>query len=543
VFPTSRGRESSASSSAAHRIAHHTFITRPLTHAPRVPSNAMPNSDIDVGTVFWASLSAVLRVVALAAAGALLAHPRVVSPPILDRPGRKTLSQLLFRCLFPCLLATRIGRANLSGEPGSDSSSDPNRSNSFAGAAGAAVILLGVGALAGLLLRSVLQRWDLVPRSFRAGIVAACTFANSNSIPIALLGAISAAPQLLSDRDVVDALGDGGDGDTGVDPTEAAALVEEHGTQLIGIYLSVMNSLMWIVGFSLMELDAKYAADKLSDYERGAEMELGGNADAVGLLTPGASSPNTDSDSEIGGDEESGMGSGAALDIDADGQQHLAEGGERRDQLPASDSSQAGAWISGRRAAVAKQWHRLPPQVRFLLSKVLGPPQIGILVGVILGLSPGLQDLIFGSRQGGSAGAPLGFIGAAANALGSAAIPVAMMQLGASVVSGPGAPTAETSLPRAVIASVSTVRLLVMPLVGIGLAKLAVATGAIDSDEKVLQFVIMIESSTPSASNLVVISQLIGSGEDQMARLEFFEYVACIGTLVLWTFVFLSILS
>lgn len=165
---------------------------------------------------------------------------------------------------------------------------------------------------------------------------------------------------------------------------------------------------------------------------------------------------------------------------------------------------------------------------RALADKLLSPPIVAMLVGAGVGVCPPLKGLFHG------AGAPLAMVTAAADLLGAAAIPCAMLVLGANLARGPG----RGGVGAPVVAAVSLVRLVVMPGVGVGLVLLLKWAGLLPRDP-VFRLVLLLEAATPSAMNLVIMCQLHGRGEQAMAATLFWEYVFSILSLTVWVSIFL----
>ena len=101
-----------------------------------------------------------------------------------------------------------------------------------------------------------------------------------------------------------------------------------------------------------------------------------------------------------------------------------------------------------------------------------------------------------------------------ADILGAAAIPGAMLLLGANLMD---APKSEGSSMR-ITATTGIARLICMPIAGILWVWLLERWDLL-GDDPILKLVLLLESATPSAMNLIVMCQVHGKGEAEMSRL------------------------
>lgn len=159
------------------------------------------------------------------------------------------------------------------------------------------------------------------------------------------------------------------------------------------------------------------------------------------------------------------------------------------------------------------------------LNRIFSPPVYGIIAGVFIALLPPLNQLFYGSHP------PLRVLLSTVDLLGAGTLPCAMLIIGANLSRIQIRDTAV--VPPRVIAAVSAVRLLIMPLVGIGVT-LTLAACSLIPDDPLFRLVLMLEAATPSAANLVVMCQLHQRGEKVMATLIFWEYLFSILTLTLF---------
>lgn len=191
--------------------------------------------------------------------------------------------------------------------------------------------------------------------------------------------------------------------------------------------------------------------------------------------------------------------------------------------------------------AIPKKWYQVIWQklyetfqlekLKQILMRYISAPVIANLLGIIVGLTP-LKDVLYGDWS------IFQWIGSALILLGKAQIPVVLLILGVNMARRPA-----HALQKRVLASVIITRLFLFPLLGIGLTELAIRLGLMSADQKILRFVLMLEAGTPSAMNLVVMSQTVGLGVSKMANLQFWTYVMSVISLTFYGSVYLYLIT
>ncbi|KAJ3106348.1 hypothetical protein HDU96_008271 [Phlyctochytrium bullatum] len=125
--------------------------------------------------------------------------------------------------------------------------------------------------------------------------------------------------------------------------------------------------------------------------------------------------------------------------------------------------------------------------------------------------------------------------------LGDAAVPLGLVNLGAAL----GRLNLRSMLPIRIILSIAFARLLFFPLVGFTVIEGLVNAGIIGKSDKMLRFVLMIETCVPTASSTVFFTQLWHPrGEaDHIASVVLIEYLMASVTMVIGITAALSILT
>ena len=194
-------------------------------------------------------------------------------------------------------------------------------------------------------------------------------------------------------------------------------------------------------------------------------------------------------------------------------------------------------------------------QLRQLAARVLSPPVLGSLAGLIVGMVPFLRNLFV------PATGALHSIFGAAQTLGAGYLPAVLLVLAGSMT--PTAPTAEeveaVAAAKAAkksgvaaaagggdqlafikqIVAIYAARFVLMPAMGFALvaaAKKHVPSLATLLTDPVLVFVLLLETCMPSAQNGTVVLQLLGNrgAAARMARVLMFIYVLGIPAISYW---------
>jgi predicted permease len=108
---------------------------------------------------------------------------------------------------------------------------------------------------------------------------------------------------------------------------------------------------------------------------------------------------------------------------------------------------------------------------------------------------------------------PLGFILDTADVVGSTAIPLGILLLGAGFARME-IPRPLSRLPWVAMISTALCKMVILPVIGVVMVQGFVQHGFVQSDEKVLRFVLMFLSGTPSALNQLVLTQLFCGDND-----------------------------
>jgi predicted permease len=165
-------------------------------------------------------------------------------------------------------------------------------------------------------------------------------------------------------------------------------------------------------------------------------------------------------------------------------------------------------------------------------SQIISPPFLSSLTGILIGCVPFLHNLFV------TQGAPLRVLFDTGEFLGKAAVPCALLVLGANLADRPKADERAT---LSTVLSVAWGRLVLLPLIGCVVTLGLWRWGLIPHDDPMLVVVLLIEASVPSATNLVVMCQLHGRGEAAMSRILVASYLLAVPTMTAFVGFFLWI--
>lgn len=130
-------------------------------------------------------------------------------------------------------------------------------------------------------------------------------------------------------------------------------------------------------------------------------------------------------------------------------------------------------------------------------------------------------------------GGSLRFIFIGLTSMGAIAPALSMTILGANLAHGP----TRGNTPASVLFIIMVGKLVLLPMC-VFLILLALKQHL--PNDPVLLMVIMVESVTPSANNIVMMCQLHGHGEKEAAAILFWQYLVGIAPMAMWIVLFLA---
>lgn len=167
------------------------------------------------------------------------------------------------------------------------------------------------------------------------------------------------------------------------------------------------------------------------------------------------------------------------------------------------------------------------------IQHILQPPTIASLFAIIIGMVPQLKAVFFGID------APLSFITDSLDILGGAMVPSVMLILGGMLAEGPN----ESRLGLRTTIGITVARLLVLPLLGIGIVTLADKLHLLVENDAMYIFVLLLQYMTPSAILLGAIASLRGYAVSEASALLFWQHIFALFSLSLYIIVYFRIIT
>lgn len=165
------------------------------------------------------------------------------------------------------------------------------------------------------------------------------------------------------------------------------------------------------------------------------------------------------------------------------------------------------------------------------IQHILQPPTIASLLAIIIGSVPQLKALFFGYD------APLSFVTDSLEILGGAMVPSVMLILGGMLAEGPN----ESKLGLRTTIGIVVARLLVLPVLGIGIVVLSDKLNFLVENDAMFRFVLLMQYTTPSAILLGAIASLRGYAVSEASALLFWQHVFALFSLSLYTVIYFRI--
>ncbi|KAJ6370977.1 hypothetical protein OIU77_001479 [Salix suchowensis] len=163
---------------------------------------------------------------------------------------------------------------------------------------------------------------------------------------------------------------------------------------------------------------------------------------------------------------------------------------------------------------------------------IIQPPTIASFLAIAIGVIPALKHFVYG------ADAPLQVITESLGMIASAAVPSVMLILGGILGEGPN----ESKLGIRTTIGIIVARLLVLPVIGIGVIYSAGKWNLLIPGNHLYQFVLLLQYTTPSAVLLGAIASLRGYAVKEASALLFWQHVCGVVSLSIYMIVYFKLL-
>lgn len=166
------------------------------------------------------------------------------------------------------------------------------------------------------------------------------------------------------------------------------------------------------------------------------------------------------------------------------------------------------------------------------VSHILQPPTIATLLAFFVGMIPPIKSFVYGED------APLSFITDSLEILAQAMVPSVMLILGGMLAEGPN----ESKLGRRTTIGIIVARLLILPLIGIGVVCLADKLQFLIPGDPMFRFVLLLQYATPSAILLGAVASLRGYAVCEASALLFWQHIFAVLSLAIYVIIYFKIL-
>ncbi|XP_043711048.1 protein PIN-LIKES 7-like isoform X1 [Telopea speciosissima] len=190
------------------------------------------------------------------------------------------------------------------------------------------------------------------------------------------------------------------------------------------------------------------------------------------------------------------------------------------------------AQSSGKAGDEMSIWGKLTDFLHEIMEELMSPPTVGAIMGFIFGCVPFLRNLIIGKT------APLRVIQDSIQLLGDGTIPSITLILGGNLIKG----LRSANLKPLIIIAVILVRYLILPLIGIGLVKVAGNLGFLSPDP-LYRYILMLQFTLPPATTIGTMTQLFDVGQEECSLLFLWSYLVAAFALTFWSTVYMWVLS
>ncbi|KAJ3109752.1 Protein M3 [Phlyctochytrium bullatum] len=476
------------------------------------------------GQIVWASTRPILKLIFIMLVGAYMSKRRTLTPE-----GSKMIATVLIWVLYPCLLFTKVVQ-------GIDQSNLPQ----FGIMTAASLINLAIGLVVGYMV----LRMTNPPVGFRYGAVLAVAMGNHGDLPIAIVLTLCELPPFKP-----------GDSSKGV--------------AYISGFLCLTNLFFFSIGYKLFGQDfrdrmALLPAPATSDSDASSDTAVEGRL-TVSEDTPPTLAPATkakEAEAEAGAAAGVGSGSASSTVVVVEGAE--AAGGVVTDSVAVvGEVRKPGVWARAKRVAagagkrlrglVAKEGRPIfSENTWFWIKSLANLANIATVVGLTVAVVPALKSLFQYTNPLTNASTsikptpsasepPFLFLFEIFEFLGAAAIPFGLLNLGAAL----GRLSVRSLLPVRISLSIAFSRLVVLPVIGFGLVAALTTGGVLDSNDRVLRFILMIQAAVPTASSTVFLTQMWHpKGEaDHIASVVLVQYCLAAFTMIASLAIALSMVS
>lgn len=508
---------------------------------------------VDLGSIIWTAVRAIVKFVLTAMCGFVLARAK-----LLDSAGTRAISQAILNVFLPSLLFNKVVQGI-----------DRSNMRQVGVLALTAILYTAIGLTTGFIVRFVTK----VPRGWRNGVLAAGAFSNWGDLPLVVIGTIVSAPPF------------------------GGATDEAKGLAYVAVYMFVQSTIMfacngiWLVSRDFnhpadsrepesMMVKVRHIGNELTDLRRRA-VQHHSKTDRSSTSTEdgeNVSQPSVhldDSSNSLSRWESSknnirpGESLGVARHRSTDsldlrpvtsgvvdhGDIHATIDPSAITRVPStlpftksghlsanesigSSSSALNAENDGRGNTMSKRfsWPKVRSNAKAGLIRLLSPPSVATISGFVIAVVPVLKALFvpvpgvsMPSAPDGKP--PLDFLLDTTSFIGNASVPSSLLILGYSLskLNLSRLPALSSALVMACL------KMVVTPIIAIAWMQfLASPTGLVDPGDLVLRLALVLPSAVPTATSLLYITQIFAPEGRE-------ENVQCLSVFLIVQYLFVGV--
>ncbi|XP_073264692.1 protein PIN-LIKES 2-like [Populus alba] len=423
-----------------------------------------------------------LKLIALALPGLILAHPKVQLVP---KATFKLLSKLVFALFLPCLIFTQLG----------PSISLENIVRWWFIPVNV-IISTAIGCLLGCLVAFICRP----PREFVRFTIIMTAFGNTGNIPLAVVASVCHS-------------------------SDAPFGPDCYGNGIA--YVSFSQWVSVILVYTLVYHMMKPPLEQYDIVDEEIEIEL----------VPADLSKPLLAEAELPGIEEKETGLSKTPFIH---RLFNSVSGISQTNFPDLEAIEEGREEGGESSSESIRCLAEPRVARKIravseqtpIHHILQPPTVASFLAIVIGVIPALRHMVYGAH------APLEVITDSLGTMADAAVPSVMLILGGMLGEGPN----ESKLGIRTTIGIIVARLLVLPVIGIGVVYLADKWNFLIAGDRLYQFVLLLQYTTPSAILLGVIASLRGYAVKEASALLFWQHVCAVLSLSMYIIVYFKLL-
>lgn len=440
-----------------------------------------------IGTIVYDGVKPLIRVFITTALGFLLIKRNIV-----PRDGTNVFSHLIVNVTLPCLLFSKIV---------------PSFTSDNIGALGPIFLVGGVYQILSGFLGLIARSFTPTPRRYRYGLIAAFTFSNWGDLPIGVISSIMTSAPFNAETD------------------------EALGIAYVAIFILINYiSQFPLQGLRLVALDYTRGVSA-EDERRSEDGEFGTFRKYLNRLIRGMpmkheleherrvhfevdvkTKPGT------GGEDTATPSSPSATSTVFEHESALPVSEEDHSTTSRNSSNSKESKLKVSTPSASRQLSRKQlvwNGVKSCVKHTFVPPTISLVCSIIIGVVPFLRNLFVPAEATSrfsplapDGNPPLSTIYEAAAFVGAASVPLGLIVLGASIATIK-VPRPITRLPLLSMLTMALVKLAVVPIFGFFFVQALVRRGVVESENKVLVFVLTSLSCVPTSTIQVVWSRLL----------------------------------